>query len=54
MASVNYRNLSQLKAVETLIHEICRFLDGWGDLDMLLVEWHKKQLTITIEPKEEV
>ena len=52
MGMVNYRNLSALKAVEVSVQELCRFLDGWGDLDSLTVRWLNKQLTIIIEPKD--
>ena len=52
MASVSYYNLSALKAMAILAHEIYRFLDGWGDLDSLTVSRIKKDLTIRIEPKD--
>ena len=50
--TVNYRNLSSLKAIEVLVKELCHFLDGWGDLDVITIESFKKQMTITIEEKE--
>jgi len=50
--TVNYRNLTILQAVEKSIHELCRFLDGWGNLDSITFDSFNKELKIRIEPSD--
>ncbi len=49
--TINYPNVNSLQAMEKIVQELSRFLDGWGDFNCITIEVFKKALTITIEPK---